>query len=78
LFDTHTLVPSVNGKLESMVVQTCMITGSPLSSSVYTEFEFALAEAGDSQTLALLSEESNLDLEEVINHNRDFVHGPRW
>jgi hypothetical protein len=56
---------SVNGKLESMVVQACMVSGEPLSSSLYTEFECVLAEAGDSQSLALLSELDNFDIEEV-------------
>lgn len=65
LLPDSTLSFSVDGKLESMVVQACMVSGEPLSSSIYSEFECVLAEAGDSQSLALLSELDHFDIEEV-------------
>ena len=58
-----------------MVVQACMVSGEPLSSSIYSEFDCVLAEAGDSQSLALLSELDHFDIEEVYGRS---VLQSRW
>ena len=53
------------------MVQSCTISGEPVTSSVYTSFSCVLMEPGSASSAAMLAEEGDYDIEEVNGDTAD-------